>query len=337
MGSKRVSWASPLIESPIQHSPVRRAFSTVKQREPHVTSRDHRTAIESLRDTLRRQPPFAQHKQSSSRHDSLDVSDAVVISRLTDQERQNHACQEHIRTRYEAREEAEKARYAQRQHEREQQLLCRDAFYEAGVQAHSTNVWWSAACKFVDTLASRDTEPGPDYFFSKGELLVSLFVHCDLRFYSDKTLADKLLTHLIHDFPHVKNFRFAVFFPRQLVEEKSVVPEALRYLLGTLSYTNRTGSLEGATTDMEKKFVTRQHHYMRRCCLDPVEVHEDSLDKGILIPKVDTDDTNSVPIQSNLLQESPQSTGTQPINIVWPKAKDVEHAWKAPRQSFAWA
>jgi hypothetical protein len=337
MGSKHVSWASPLIESPIQHSPVRRASSSVNAREPHVTSRNRRTAVESLRDILRRQPLPVQHRQSGSRHDSLDVSDAVVISRLTDQERQTHARQEQFRTRYEAREEGEKARYAQRQYEREQQLLCRDAFYEAGIQDRSTDVWWSAACKFVDTLASRDTEPGPDYFFSEGDLLVSLFIHCDLRFYSDKTLADKLLTNLIHDFPHVKNFRFAVFFPRQLVEERSVVPEALRYLLGTLSYLNRTGSLEGSTTDMEQKFVTRQHHYMRRCCLDPVEIHEDSLEEDILIPRVDTDDTNSVPMQSSLLQETPHSTGTQPINIVWPKAKDVEDAWKAPRQSFAWA
>jgi hypothetical protein len=330
--SKRVSWASPLIESPILHSPVHRMSLTVKACETHKTSQTPRTAIESLRDILRKQPPWPQRPKSGRRHDSLDVSNAVVPSTLTEQERENPAREEQTRARYEAREEVEKARYAQRQDECEQMLLCRDAFYED----RSRDFCWTAVCKFIDTLASRDTEPTSDYFFSKSDLLVALFVNCDLRFYDEGILADNLLRNLIHDCPNVKNFRFAVFFPRQLVEEKSEVPRALRYLLGTLGHMHRTASLEGATTEMEQKFVTRQLHRMRRARYDHVEIHEDSLDEGILIEKVDPDDTYEIVMGSRSSEESPETTVTQPINIIRRKQQDVEKAWRKPSKSFLW-
>jgi hypothetical protein len=150
-------------------------------------------------------------------------------------------------------------------------------------------------------------------------------------------LADELLRNLIEDFPRVKNFKFAIFFPRELVEGNTLTPEALRYLLGTFTHLQRTASMKGATTEMEKKFVARQHHLMRRCRYDHVELHEDSLTEGILTPKVDADHVNSTPMQSHLLQKVSQSTSTQPVNIIWPKRKDVADAWKPPRSSFTWA
>jgi hypothetical protein len=311
--SKRVSWASPLIEFPILHSPLHRMSPTVKACETRKTSQTPRTAIESLRDILQRQPPWPQRPKSGRRHDSLDVSNAVVPSTLTEQGRETHARQEQTRARYEAREEVEKARYAQRQDECEQMLLCRDAFYED----RSRDFCWTAVCKFVDTLASRDTEPRSDYFFSKSDLLVTLFINCDLRFYDEGILADNLLRNLIHDFPNVKNFRFAVFFPRRLVEERTGVPKALRYLLGTLNHMHRTASLEGATTEMEQKFVTRQLHRMRRARYDHVEIHEDSLDEGTLVAKIDPDDTYDIVMGSGLLEEASQNSASQPINIVY--------------------
>lgn len=226
----------------------------------------------------------------------------------------------------------EKARYAQRQHECEQLLLCRDAFYEDP----SRDFCWTAACNFIDTLASRGTKPRSDYLFSKSDLLVTLSVNCDLTFYDEGILADNLLRNLIHDFPHVKPFKFAVFFPRRLVEEKSEVPKALRYLFGTINHMHRTASLEGATTDMEQKFVTRQLHRMRRARFNHVEIHENSLSEGILVTKVEPDDTYNIVMGSRSSEESLEATITQPIDIVSRKQESIEKAWKKPGKSFLW-
>jgi hypothetical protein len=65
---------------------------------------------------------------------------------------------------------------------------------------------------------------------------------------------------------------------------------------------------------------------MRRCRYDHVEILKDSLTEGVLTLKVDADRVNSIPMQSHLLQEASQSRSTQPINIVWPKRKDVTDA-----------
>ncbi|KAI4854529.1 hypothetical protein E4T44_00105 [Aureobasidium sp. EXF-8845] len=341
MGSIHVSWASPLIEPPIQHSRVPRHSSRVNASEPSGTSQTRRTAVESLRSILQGQPRSSRATKPTSRHDSLDLSNAVVISTPKQQERQTHTRQEKARTKYQEREEREKERYAQSRYDREQELLRRDAFYEARPEAspedRTKTICWSAACKFINTLAFQNTESGPDHFFSESDLLVSLFIHVDRNVYNNGLLADELLRNLIADFPRVRNFRFAVFFPRELVENNTIVPEALRYLLGTFEYLQRTASMEGATTEMEQRFIARQHHLMRRCRYDHVEVHEDSLIEGILTPKVDADHVNSTPMQSHLLQDTLRPTSTQAINIVWPKRKDVADAWQPARKSFAWA
>jgi hypothetical protein len=269
------------------------------------------------------------------------VSNAVVTSTLKQQERQTHTRQEKARTKYQEREEREKERYAQSRYDREQEILRRDAFYEARPESRpedrTKTICWSAACKFVNTLAFNETEPGPNHFFSESDLLISLFIHVDLNVYSKELLADALLRNLIEDFPRVKSFKFAVFFSREVVQANIVAPEALRCLLGTFKYLQRPASMEGATTEMEKKFVARQHNLMRRCRYDHVEIHENSLTEGILTLKVDANHVNSVPMQSHLLQEPPQPISTQPINIVWPERKDVADAWKPPRSSFTWA
>jgi hypothetical protein len=341
MGSRHVSWASPLIESPIQHSPVPRRSSRVGASEPSGTSHTRHTAVESLRAILQGQPRLPRATKPTSRHDSFDVSKIVVASTLKQQERSTPTRQEKTRTKYQEREKREKERYAQSRYDREQEFLRRDAFYEARPELRSEDrtktICWSAACKFVNTLAFNETEPGPDHFFSESDLLISLFVHVDLNVYSKELLADALLRNLIEDFPRVKNFKFAVFFPRELVEGNTAVPETLRYLLGTFKYLHRTASMEGATTEMEKKFVARQHSLMRRCRYDHVEIYEDSLTEGILTAKVDVDHVNSVPMHGHLLRESAQLMSTQPINIVWPKRKDIADAWKPLRSSFAWA
>ncbi|KAH0373986.1 hypothetical protein KCU65_g435, partial [Aureobasidium melanogenum] len=114
---------------------------------------------------------------------------------------------------------------------------------------------------------------------------------------------------LLIDFPQVKNFRFAIFFARSLVEEKREIPEALKYLFGTLKYMKRTATLKGATTEMEKKFVRKQLYERRRARFDHVQIHEDSLRQGYLIPKVDEDDVNGVPMGGQFIGGSTDCDG----------------------------
>lgn len=331
--SKCVSWACPLVGSLIQYSPVQCNPPTVDECETRAMPQTRRTAIQSLRDILKKYPSSSRHLRPGSRHDSLDVSNEAVTSALTEQDQDYHGRQEQNHARYQVREEAERTRYDICRQEREQALVSRIACYGD----HSQGFRWTAACKLVDTLASRDTEPRPDYFFSDSDLLVALFINCDLNLYSKGILAEDLLKNLTHDFPHVKNFRFAVFLPRQLVQERSAVPKALRYLLGTLSHLQRTISLEGATTEMEEKFVTRQLHYMRRARSDPVKIHESSLDEGRLVAKVDPEDTYDIVIGSQMSQETTQWTSAQPIDIVCRKRTDVDAAWRKPTTAFHWA
>lgn len=331
--SKRVSWASPLVESLIRYSTVQCRPPIVDEYGNRGTPQTRRTAIESLRDILQKYPSSSRDVRSGSRHDSLHASNAAVTSALTEHDQETYARQEHINAQYQAREEAERTRYAQSRQDREELLLSRDALYGDC----SKDFRWAAACKFVDTLAFRDTEPGPDYFFSKSDLLVALFINCDLGLQPQGILAGDLLQSLRHDFPHVKNFRFAIFCPRQLVEAKSAIPKALQYLLGTLSHVQRTASLEGATTEMEQNFVTSQLHYMRRARFDLVEIHGDSLREGYLVPKVDPDDTYDVVMGSRTSEEISESLRSQPIDVVCRKQMDVERAWKKPNKAFRWA
>ncbi|KAH0286127.1 hypothetical protein M436DRAFT_60267 [Aureobasidium namibiae CBS 147.97] len=328
----RVSWAFPLVKSRFVYPPVHRSSSTVDEGETHGIPQDHRTAIDSLRNILQKQPLTTHSLQLGRSHDSPGVSNEVVTSKLPE-EQKAHKRQERIHSRCRAREEAERIRYDQHRQNREELLLFRDASYGD----YSRDFRWTAACKLVDTLASRDTEARPDYFFSDSNLLVALFINCDLDLQSKEILAEYLLRDLVIDFPHVKSFRFAVYFPRQMVEEESAVPEALRYLLGTLSHLQRTATLEGATTEMEQKFVTRQLHYMRRARFDPVEVQKDSLDVRHLVAKVDPDDTYDIVMGSRSSEETLQSMGAKPIDIVCRKRTDVDAAWIKPTTAFHWA
>lgn len=332
--SKRVSWACPLVKSSISSSPVQyqQSSSTFSERYACDPSEDCRSAADSLRDILQNSPSSPSALRSGSRHDSLNVGDALVTNNtVSETEKEAYTYQEKTRARYEHREAQEKLRYAQRRFDCEQQLLYRDAYYEDP----SPGSCWTAACKFVDVLAPRSHEPKRDDRFMESDLLVTLFVHRDLTFWKPKFLVETLLIPLVIDFPRVENFRFAVYFPRDLVEEKWKVPQTLKYLLGTFEYMYRTASAEGATTEMEKKFVRRQLHEMRRRRFDHVQIHEDSLKEGFLIPKVDPDDVNSSPMGSHLLEEAPRLIGTRPVDIVWPKIKD--EVWKAPGERTVWA
>jgi len=328
----RVAWASPLVKSRFLYPPVHRSSSTVDEGETHEIPQDRRTAIDSLRNILQKHPLTTHSLQLGRSHDSPGVSNEVVTSKLPEAQKA-HKRQERIHSRYRAHEEAERIRYEKCRQDREELLLSRDACYGD----RSRDFCWTAACKLVDTLASRDTETRPDYFFSDSDLLVALFINCDLELQFKEILADSLLRDLVIDFPHVKNFRFAVFFPRQMVQENSAVPKALRYLLGTLRHLQRTASLEGATTEMEQKFVTRQLHYMRRTRSDPVEIQGDSLDEGHLIAKVDPDDTYDIVMGSRSSEETLQSMGAKPIDIVCRKQADVDAVWIKPTAAFHWA
>ncbi|KAI5208146.1 hypothetical protein E4T39_01481 [Aureobasidium subglaciale] len=218
-----------------------------------------------------------------------------------------------------------------------QEVLSHDAFYSDP----SPNNCWSAYCKFTDVLANKDTELSFNYFFSKSDVLVSLFIHCDLTKYGGKKmLAEDLLMELVDHFPLCTRFKFAVFFPREQVEGKANVPKALKYLFGTFDALSCFDiSLDGAITDMEKKFVALHWFHTRRLRLDTVQIHKDGLEKGILLPKVDADDLNSEPLKADhLLQPAPKPTATQPIDIIWPKQKDVSDAWIRPAKNQAvWA
>lgn len=327
--SKRVSWACPLVKSPSCSSPAQyqQSSSTFVDLDACDPSQSCRPAADSLRDILQNSSP---RLPSGSRHDSLNVGNALPTNTLSEKEREAYEYQEKLRTRYEHREAEEKSRYAQRRFDREQQLLYRDAYYEDP----SPGRCWTAACKFVDVLASRDGELERYDRFLKSDLPVTLFVHRDLTFWKPKFLIETLLIPLVINFPRVENFRFAVFFSKDLVEEKWKVPMTLKYLLGTFEYMHRTASLEGAITEMEKKFVRRQLHEMRRRRFDHVQIHEDSLKDGILIPKLDLDDVNISPMESHLLVEAPRSIGTRPVDVVWPKEKD--EIWKAPGKAPIW-
>jgi len=326
--SKRVTWACPLVEFSSGDPPVQcqQSSPTFSERDARSPSHSYRSAAESLRDMSQTPDPASR---SGSRHDSLSVGNELVTNTLSERESEAYANQERIRAKYQHRDELERFRYDQRRSHREQELLCRDAFYEDP----GPGFCWTAACKFVDVLASRDIEPNLNYFFSASDLLVTLFIHRDLTFWNHELLVNGLMLNLITDFPHVHKFRFAVFFPRDLVEDKWKVPECLKYLLGTFDHRFRTATLEGATTEMEKKFVRKRLHEMKRRQLDHVQIHEDSLKQGLLIPRVDPDDVNSSPMTSHLLGEATRSTGTRPVDVVWPKRKD--EVWKAPRSVWA--
>lgn len=326
--SKRVTWARPLVEFSSHCSPVQcqQSSPTSSECDARSPSYSYRSAAESLRDVFQTSTPASR---SGSRHDSLSVGNELAINALPETEREAYANQERIRARYQHREEQERFRYDQLHFHREQELLCRDGFYEHPGPGRC----WTAACKFVDVLASRDIEPNLNYFFSTSDLLVTLFIHRDLTFWNHELLVNGLLLNLITDFPHVQNFRIAVFFPRDLVEDKWKVPECLKYLLGTFDHIARTATLEGAITEMEKKFVRKRLHEMRRRQLDHVQIHEDSLKQGLLVPRVDPDDVNNSPMTSHLLGEASRSTGMRPVDIVWPKKKD--EVWKAPRSVWA--
>lgn len=331
--SKRVAWACPLVESLSYSSPVQcqQSSSTFSDRDAHDPSQHCRPAADSLRDILQLSTSPLRSSQSGSRHDSLSVSNALVTNTLSKKEREAYASQEKTRARYQHRDEQERWRYAQDRFNREQELLCRDAFY----QDPFSGICWNATCKFIDVLAFGDAEAKLEPRLADSDLLVTLFVNGDFTFSSKKLWVEGLLLPLVTDFPRVENFRFAVFFPRSLVEEKREVPKALRYLFGTFEYMYRTASLAGAITRMEKKFVRKQLHERRRARFDHVQIHEDSLQKGFLIARVDPDDNNSSPMTCHLLQEAPRPTATRPIDIVWPKEKD--EVWEAPRKASVWA
>lgn len=296
--SKHVSWACPLVKSTSRFSPGQyQQSSTFSDRDACDLSQDCRPAVERLRGIFQSSPSATHPLRSGSRHDSLNVDNPPGTNTLSEKEREAYEYQEKVRARYEHREAEETLRYAQRRFDREQQLLYRDAFLEDP----SPGRCWSAACKFVDVLASRGGGEVKRYDrFLESDLLVTFFIHHDLTLWKPKFLVETLLIPLVIDFPHVQNFRFAVFFPRDVVEEKWKVPVTLKYLLGTFEYMYRTVSLEGATTEMENKFVRRQLHEMRRRRYDHVQIHEDSLKEGILIPRFDLDDVNISPMASHL-------------------------------------
>lgn len=325
---KHISWACPLVKSASSFSPVQRQqnSSDFNNRDAHDPAQIRHPAANSLHDILQ----DSTSSQPGSRHDSPSSNNALKITTLSRKEREAYANQQKTRARYQHREEQEKCRYAQSRFNREQELLCRDAFY----QDPYCGICWTATCKLVDVLASRDADLELDRRMTKSDLLVTLFVNGDFTHSSKKLWVDGLLLPLVIDFPQVGNFRFAVFFTRTLVEEKIEVPEALKHLFGTFNYMNRTATLQGAKTDMEKKFVRKQLHERRRARFDHVEIHEDSLRHGILIPKVDEDDVNDSPMEDNLLEEVPMAMGTRPVDIKWPKVKS--RVWEAPREDSVW-
>ncbi|KEQ62090.1 uncharacterized protein M437DRAFT_85001 [Aureobasidium melanogenum CBS 110374] len=326
---KRVSWACPLVKSTSSFLPIQQQqnSSCFNNRDAHDPVQICRPAANNSHDILQ----DSTSSQPGSCHDSLSLNNALKTITLPRKEREAYENQQKTRARYQHREEQEKWRYAQSRLDREQELLCRDAFY----QDPYAGICWTATCKFVDVLASRDVEPKLERRFTKSDLLVTLFVNGDFTFSSRKLWLDGLLIPLVIDFPQVKNFRFAVFFSRSLVEEKREVPEALKYLFGTFRYMKRTATLQGATTEMEKKFVRKQLHERRRARFDHVQIHEDSLKQGVLIAKVDEDDVNGSPMDRNLLEEVPMAAGLRPIDIRWPKVK--EKGWKAPKEGSVWA
>lgn len=325
---KRVSWACPLVKSTSSFLPIQQQqnSSCFNNRDAHDPVQICRPAANKLHGILQ----DSTSSQPGSRHDSLSSNNAREISTFSEDERGVYVNQREARARYQHREEQEKCRYAQSRIDREHELLSRDALY----QDPYYGVCWTATCKFVDVLASRHVESKLDRRL-RSDLLVALFVNGDFTFSSKKLWVDGLLIPLVIDFPQVKRFRFAVFFSRSLVEEKRQFPEALKYLFGTFRYMKRTATLQGATTEMEKRFICKQLYDRRRARFDHVQIHEDSLKQGVLIPKVDEDDINGYPMERDLLEEVPMATGTRPVDIKWPKVE--EKVWKAPKEGSVWA
>ncbi|TIA61306.1 AIP3-domain-containing protein [Aureobasidium pullulans] len=200
---------------------------------------------------------------------------------------------------------------------------------------------WAAACKFADVLESREPEITSDYYFSTSDVLVCLFINIDLSIIEDaEYLAKCLVMPLIKFFSRASSFRFAIFVPRPHVEGRKEVPKHLRYVFGTLEELGRSPNLEGASTDMEKKFVIREVRTMRRRSrMDHVQIHADSLEQGFFIAKVDGKDLNEEPLEScRLLQDVQGSKPTERIAIPpRPRANDVGAAWVVRKKGGVWA
>ncbi|KAI5244735.1 hypothetical protein E4T43_03630 [Aureobasidium subglaciale] len=340
--TKRVSRACPLIKStPLasQHTPEQEGQNlTLGSNYSARPSRENSpTAADSLRDILQGRFSSASPSSLASHMKITNVSNDPSTDFFAQQEHNANDTQEQARARYAHRENQDRDDDPRRRHAREQEILSRDAFYSDP----SPNNCWSAYCKFTETLANCDTEPSFDYYFSTSDVLVSLFIHCDLTKYGrKKMLAEDLLLELIDHFPLCTRFRFAIFFPRDQVEQQASVPKALEYLFGTFDALSCFDvSLDGAITDMETKFVALHWFHTRRLRHDTVQIHKDSLQKGILISRVEADDLNSEPMMAGLLlQPPPQPTTTQPIDIKFPKQKHVSDAWIRPAKYQAvWA
>lgn len=193
--SKRISWACPLVKSTSWSSPDQhQQSSTLSGRDACSPSQDCRPAAERLRGILQSSPSATPPSRSGSRHDSLNVDNPPGANTLSEKEREAYEYQEELRARYEHREAEEKLRYAQRRFDREQQLLYRDAFFEDP----SPGRCWSAACKFVDVLASSGGGEVKRYDrFLESDLLVTLFIHHDLTLWKPKLLVETLLIPLL--------------------------------------------------------------------------------------------------------------------------------------------
>ncbi|KAL2032136.1 hypothetical protein VTO58DRAFT_107487 [Aureobasidium pullulans] len=165
--------------------------------------------------------------------------------------------------RYSQREEEERTNYEHSCNERrdnENLVLQHDEYL-----FDPNDFLWAAACKFADVLESREPEITSDYYFSTNDVLVCLFINIDLSIIEDaEYLAKCLVMPLIKFFSRASSFRFAIFVPRPHVEGRKEVPKHLRYVFGTLGELSRSPNLEGASTDMENKFVIREVRTMRR-------------------------------------------------------------------------
>ncbi|KAI5258073.1 hypothetical protein E4T42_00706 [Aureobasidium subglaciale] len=340
--TKRVSWAYPLIKStPLatQQTPEQGGQnSTLAGKYSARSSRvNSPTAADSLREILLGKSMSPSPSSLASHMEIPNVSNDPSINSFAQQEQDANDTQEQARTEQSHRENQEHDNDTHRRHDREQEILSRDAFYSDPSQYNC----WSAYCKFTETLASCDTAPSSDYFFSTSDVLVSLFIHCDLTQYgTKKMLAEDLLLQLIDHFPLCTQFRFAVFLPREQVEQQASIPKALKYLFGTFDALSCFDvSLDGAITDMETKFVALHWFHTRRLRHDTVQIHKDSLQKGTLTPRVEADDLNNEPMMADrLLPQPPQPKTTQPIDIKFPKQKHVSDAWIRPAKNQAvWA
>lgn len=373
--TRRVTWAVPLVQRPVIHVPHHaglhhRPTPEFSSRDVQKPSEDRRSAADSLRNNIRRVPPTTPSKQPGVRRDDAmndtdhtatpphqedDTTSGPLKQADDDRDSAIDATDQHFKSsqqqdgtntegnqappRYSQRKEEERTNYEHSCNERrdnENLVLQHDEYL-----FDPNDFLWAAACKFADVLESREPEITSDYYFSTSDVLVCLFINIDLSIIEDaEYLAKCLVMPLIKFFSRASSFRFAIFVPRPHVEGRKEVPKHLRYVFGTLGELGRSPNLEGASTDMEKKFVIREVRTMRRRSrMDHVQIHADSLEQGFFIAKVDGKDLNEEPLQScRLLQDVQGPKPTERIAIpLRPRANDVGAAWVVKKKGGVWA